>query len=128
MARLMVSEARRGLGVVRARPRRAGAARPDRRLWEALRDQRLGGVRFRRQQPVGPFILDFFAPSLRLAVVVEADGPRHGRFVDYGLRRQAEIEDFGIRFVRLPADAVVHDLPACLRQVAEAVRTIRDLS
>ncbi|HXC26532.1 MAG TPA: DUF559 domain-containing protein [Stellaceae bacterium] len=40
-------------------------------LWQALRHGRLAGLRFRRQHPVGPYILDFFCASVRLAIEVD---------------------------------------------------------
>jgi very-short-patch-repair endonuclease len=45
------------------------------RLWRALRRDQLNGLHFRRQHPVGAFTLDFYCPSLRLAV--EVDGGQH---------------------------------------------------
>ncbi|MCC7015994.1 MAG: endonuclease domain-containing protein [Rhodospirillales bacterium] len=47
----------------------------ERRLWSALRARRLGGHKFRRQYPVGPYILDFACLDRRIAV--EADGGQH---------------------------------------------------
>ncbi|MBV9636240.1 MAG: DUF559 domain-containing protein [Methylobacteriaceae bacterium] len=43
-------------------------------LWQLLRGGRLGALRFRLQHPIGPYILDFYCPAVRLAV--ELDGPR----------------------------------------------------
>ena len=42
------------------------------RLWSRLRRKQLDGFRFRRQQPIGPFIVDIFCPAAKL--VVEVDG------------------------------------------------------
>ena len=47
----------------------------ERILWGALRGKKLDGIKFRRQQPVGYFVVDFYASAFRL--VVEADGPIH---------------------------------------------------
>ncbi len=47
----------------------------ERRLWSLLRGRRLSGYKFRRQRPVGPFILDFACVEHRL--VIEADGGQH---------------------------------------------------
>ena len=44
---------------------------PEARLWRFLRAHRLHGYGFRRQHPVGPFILDFYCPEARLAVEVD---------------------------------------------------------
>ena len=49
---------------------------PEARLWVALRKKQQG-LRFRRQHPVGPFVLDFFCESAKLAV--EVDGQSHWR-------------------------------------------------
>ncbi|MEJ0064477.1 MAG: endonuclease domain-containing protein [Caulobacteraceae bacterium] len=48
---------------------------PEARLWQALRGRALDGLKFRRQHPIGPFILDFYCVSARLAV--EVDGSVH---------------------------------------------------
>jgi very-short-patch-repair endonuclease len=47
----------------------------EQKLWLLLRDRRLGGAKFRRQAPVGPYIADFICPRRKL--IVEADGGQH---------------------------------------------------
>jgi len=59
----------------RARQLRAASTEAERALWHLLRGRRLAGLKFRRQQPLGPFIVDFFCTEAGL--VVEADGPIH---------------------------------------------------
>ena len=59
----------------RARRLRRGLSLPEIVLWQALRKLRVGGLRFRRQHPIGPYILDFYCPSARLAI--EVDGFAH---------------------------------------------------
>ena len=59
----------------RARQLRRTQTDAERRLWSALRDRRLQDYKFRRQHPLGPFILDFACIEHRL--VVEADGGQH---------------------------------------------------
>ena len=46
------------------------------RLWRLLRDRRLSGLKFRRQVPIGPYVVDFLCVGARL--IVEADGSQHG--------------------------------------------------
>jgi len=58
----------------RARALRKAATPAERLLWSMVRNDRLG-VRFRRQHPIGPYIVDFFCPSRRL--IVEIDGGQH---------------------------------------------------
>src|SRR5207302_6077655 len=59
----------------RARELRRDATDAERRLWSALRDRRLRGYRFRRQHPIGNYIVDF--ACTRHCVIVEADGGQH---------------------------------------------------
>jgi len=48
----------------------------ERKLWGALRNRRFSGFKFRRQQPVGPYIVDFV--SFEAELVIELDGAQHG--------------------------------------------------
>jgi len=60
----------------RARSLRRSATAAEQALWRALRNRSLG-YRFRRQQPLGPYVVDFFCAEARL--VIEIDGPCHIR-------------------------------------------------
>jgi very-short-patch-repair endonuclease len=59
----------------RARRLRNNPSSTERTLWDRLRQRRLGGLKFRRQMAMGPYVLDFVC--LRFRLVVEADGPFH---------------------------------------------------
>jgi very-short-patch-repair endonuclease len=87
-------------------------------LWQALRNRQLEGRKFRRQQPIGAFVLDFFCPEERLAV--EVDGAIHESQQDADRIRQELIEETGIRFVRIPAETVENDLSAALDAIRMA--------
>jgi very-short-patch-repair endonuclease len=54
---------------------RANQTEAERRLWNLVRNKRLAGTRFRRQQPIGPYYADFFCASAKL--IVELDGSQH---------------------------------------------------
>ena len=60
----------------RARQLRANATEAEVRLWSRIRRKQLDGFRFRRQHPLGRYIVDFFCPEARL--IVEVDGGQHG--------------------------------------------------
>jgi very-short-patch-repair endonuclease len=79
---------------------------PEGRAWELLRARRCFGLKFRRQEAVSIFVLDFYCPALLLGV--EIDGPAH-RY-DGAAERDAErdnaIRALGIEVVRIPADQV----------------------
>jgi very-short-patch-repair endonuclease len=106
-----VREAARGL--------RRTATPAERVLWEALRAKRLEGLKFRRQHPVGRFVLDFYCPAHRLAV--EVDGDVHDEQRDRDAARTAEIEAFGCRVLRFRNDEVLNDLASVLARIRSVV-------
>ena len=87
----------------RARSLRTKMTLPEVLLWQALRGQRLARLRFRRQHPVGPCILDFYCPSARLAV--EVDGATHNSAeqIRHDERRNASLASRNIKVVRIAA-------------------------
>jgi very-short-patch-repair endonuclease len=106
--------------IERAREFRKNLTPSEARLWTALRQRRLNGLRFRRQHPIGPFIVDFFCPSARLAV--EIDGAHHAE--DHGqaydARRDGYLERVGLTVLRIPAEFVRDNLETVLCEIADA--------
>jgi very-short-patch-repair endonuclease len=88
---------------------------PERALWFLLRrNQR--GLHFRRQHPVGPFVLDFYCAAAKLCV--EIDGPVHAERIEQDRRRTAWLEKEGIVILRFTADEVEHRTAAVLQAIA----------
>ena len=81
-----------------ARALRAGATEAELRLWYFLRDRRFAGAKFRRQVPVGPYIVDFLCVAASL--VVEADGGQHAERAAHDEERTRYLESQGFRVVR----------------------------
>jgi very-short-patch-repair endonuclease len=93
----------------RARELRREMSLPEVVLWQPLRKGRLAGLRFRRQYPIGPYILDFYCPSARLAV--EVDGFAHDTAlrVRHDESRQAWLTQRRVTVLRIPASDVLRD-------------------
>ncbi len=88
----------------------------ERALWRALRTKQFKGLKWRRQVPIGPFVVDFYCPAVRL--VVEVDGDTHGDpRVD--ATRTAWLGRQGLRVVRFWNSAVAESLDGVLLQLAE---------
>jgi len=87
-------------------------------LWQAVRRRQLDGRKFRRQQPIGPFVVDFFCPEERL--VVEVDGPIHDDQIEADRVRQDLLKATGLRVLRLTAAEVEANLTHALEKVAAA--------
>ena len=80
------------------------------KLWNALRAHRLMGMSFRRQVPIGGYIIDFACPECRL--IVEVDGSQHGRDLDlaYDTARTARLKQDGWTVLRFWNDDVLKDI------------------
>jgi len=87
-------------------------------LWQALRNRKLQGRKFRRQQPIGNFIVDFFCANERL--ILEVDGLIHESQKILDQQRQELLESLGLRFVRVSSDLVEKDLSAALEIISQA--------
>jgi very-short-patch-repair endonuclease len=75
----------------------------ERRLWMLLRDRRLDGLKFRRQVPIGRYIVDFVAFAER--IVVEADGPMHDPAADR--LRDEWLQGQRFKVLRFPNDLIM---------------------
>jgi very-short-patch-repair endonuclease len=101
-----------------ARALRREPTKVERRMWRLLRDRRFGGVKFRRQAPIGPYIADFACAAHHL--IVELDGSQHaGSAADR--RRDAYLAHEGWRVLRVWNDEVVENPNAVLFRIGEAV-------
>lgn len=94
---------------------------PEGVLWRALKRNQLEGLHFRRQHPIGPYVLDFYCHAALLCV--EVDGAMH--FVGDRPERDAARDDWlakrGITTLRLPAAFVVKDMDGALNTILHAV-------
>jgi very-short-patch-repair endonuclease len=89
-------------------------------LWQALRRKQLMGRNFRRQNPIGAFVVDFYCPEESLAV--EVDGAIHETQREADALRQEIIESLGIRFIRFTAEEVEMNLPNVLNKIRSSFR------
>ena len=99
----------------RARGLRRSATKAEQALWRVLRGHRAAGRQFRRQYPVGPYIVDFCCLADRL--VVEVDGGQHAWRAGEDGARTAWLEAHGYRVLRFWNNEVLENIEG----VAEAI-------
>jgi very-short-patch-repair endonuclease len=87
----------------------------ERRLWRHLRNRELGGWKFRRQYPVGPYIVDFIC--LEKNVVIEVDGGQHDENKELDLQRSAYLNKMGYRVIRFWNNEVLQETEAVLEAI-----------
>ncbi len=93
----------------RARRLRRQMSLPEVILWDCLRKGRLTSLRFRRQHPLGLYIVDFYCPSARLAVEIDGEGHGHPDQERHDQARDRWLASEGVRVLRIPAASVLDD-------------------
>ena len=88
-------------------------------LWHYLRKKQLGGYKFRRQQPIGPYIVDFACMPEKL--LVELDGGQHAERAAHDERRDAFLRSKGVRVLRFWNNEVFENRFGVLERVYEAL-------
>ena len=91
----------------------------ERELWNGLRGWKLG--KWRRQHPVGRFILDFYCAASKLCV--EVDGGVHDEQQDRDEARTAQLASLGIRVIRFRNEEVLNEPRTVLLRIEHALRT-----
>jgi very-short-patch-repair endonuclease len=89
------------------------------RLWSRLRRRQLDGFRFRRQHPLGPYVVDFFCAATKL--VIEVDGGQHA---EESAVRARWIEAQGYHVIRFWNNDVLSNTDGVLRTILAALRAV----
>ena len=101
----------------RARRLRKSSTPPERVRWGELRGRRLGGLKFRRQHPVGPFVVDFFCESAMLAV--EVDGAHHAKRRGADEDRDQYLRGLGLEVLRFSVSALMKNRDGVLLRIRD---------
>ena len=108
--------------ICRARQLRRNLTDAERALWQVLRNRQVSGYRFRRQAPIGPYVVDFVCFEIRL--VIEVDGGQHIERADYDEGRTAWLEGAGFRVIRFWNNEVLLERESVRDAIFLAVRGI----
>ena len=94
----------------------------ERKLWSFLRGKQILGIQFYRQKPIGPYIVDFYAPAAK--IVVEADGSQHHEpeHVRRDEVRDAFLAEHGLLVLRFDNLAILKETDAVLEKVYQVCR------
>jgi len=91
------------------------------KLWRALRAKRFHGLKFRRQVPVGPYIVDFLCVEKRL--IIEIDGISHFKpgAEAYDIEREEYLKSEGLKVIRFGNGQTVNHLNSVLKKIEKAL-------
>ena len=105
----------RDLLIEQAREMRKHPTNAEASLWRVLRKKKFAGYRFRRQHPIGSFIVDFYCPLKKL--VIEIDGPIHTYQKVYDETREEVLKDMGCKVLGFTNQQVETNLQAILQEI-----------
>jgi len=88
-------------------------------LWKLIRNRRIAGAKFRRQHPIGRYILDFYCDEKQLAI--ELDGGQHTDTVRYDERRDAWLRAQGIEVLRFWNNQVLTETEEVMETIYRAL-------
>jgi very-short-patch-repair endonuclease len=92
-----------------AREMRRNPTRAEGRMWCWLRNRRFSGVKFRRQVPIGRYIVDFYCPQLKVAIELDGTHHRVAGMDEYDDRRTRDLRRRGIYVLRIPNELLIRD-------------------
>jgi len=90
-------------------------------LWLEIRNKRLDGYKFRRQVGIGPYIVDFYCPSLRLVIEIDGDSHFEDGAEEKDKARQSFLEEKGIRVLRFTNTDVYQNIEQVMEGIRETI-------
>ena len=98
-----------------AKSLRSGQTDAETKLWVHLRAHRFFGLKFKRQKPIGTFIVDFVCLEQKL--IIELDGSQHADKVDYDEQRTKYLENEGYKVLRFWNNQVLQEMESVLEAI-----------
>jgi very-short-patch-repair endonuclease len=100
-----------------AKKLRANTTPHERALWRALKELPMEGTHFRRQAPIGPYVVDFFCPAKRLIIELDRGHHNEDATAKRDSERQAWLEQEGYRVIRFWNSDLASDLGAVMEKI-----------
>ncbi len=101
-------------------------SKAEKRIWKAILSREQTGIRFLRQRPIDHFIVDFFAPSLKL--IIEIDGNSHYYKPEYDRYRQNKLESLGYTLIRFSEGEVLNQLDSVDERIRYVIYCLKEES
>ena len=107
--------------IARRKELRKNCTEAEKTLWSHLKQSKLGGLKFTRQYSVGPYILDFYCPKLRLAI--ELDGSQHNEkdAILYDKNRESYLKSVNIKTIRFWNNEILKNIDMVLDKIYQLI-------
>jgi very-short-patch-repair endonuclease len=104
-----------------ARTLRRNQTEAEKRLWRKLRSRDFQGVKFRRQQPLGPYVADFC--SFQNKMIIELDGGQHALAQEEDEKRTAYLKRSGFQVIRVWDNEVLNKMEGVLEYIRQSLKS-----
>ena len=99
-------------------------SRAEKKLWKVALSRKQMNERFLRQRPIDRFIVDFFAPSLKL--IIEIDGSSHVAKGDYDRYREDRLRSLGYELIRFSEGQVIQDIDSVITAIQHSIHCLKE--
>lgn len=86
-------------------------------LWKELRAGNMYGYSFNRQKPILNYIVDLYCKKLNLVIEIDGESHSHEEVVIHDQKRQSELEDLGLKFLRFDDEDIKQNMSSVLRTI-----------
>lgn len=93
-------------------------------LWDKLKNRKVFKDRFRRQHPIGIFIVDFYCHEHKLAIEIDGEIHLEKEVAEYDDSRTHDIEKLGIKILRFTNDQIFSELDLVLKEILQAISSL----
>ena len=105
----------------KARLLRINMTEAEKTVWEELKKRIVFKARFRRQHPIGIFIVDFYCHEYKLAIEIDGEIHLKNEVIEYDDGRSHDIEKFGIKILRFTNNEVFTDLKKIIEEILKTI-------
>ncbi|MFA6130648.1 MAG: endonuclease domain-containing protein [Patescibacteria group bacterium] len=93
----------------------------EQKLWSFLRHSQIDKLKFRRQQGIGPYIVDFYCPKIKLVVEIDGDSHFDDQGIAYDKQRTVFLQQFGIRVVRFTNVDIQETIEGVIEEIRKKI-------
>ncbi len=113
---------------VKARQLRSSMTDAEQNIWHHLRRKQMFGIQFYRQRPLGEYIVDFYAPTIKLAI--ELDGSQHQEqdAINYDSLRTTYLESLGLKVMRFDNLQALNETDSVLEMIHRFIQRQKSLA
>ena len=108
----------------RAKTLRKDSTSAEKLLWKILRNREIKKLKFRRQHPIGHFILDFYCHELRLGIELDGDIHEIDFVKKHDNKRQAILRKLGITIIRFDNEIILSNPDSTLKEIQKLVEIL----